>query len=32
MIEAARLVTGQPTAGDGYELRVIAAVVIGAAV
>jgi ribose transport system permease protein len=29
MIEAARLVTGQPTAGDGYELRVIAAVVIG---
>ncbi len=29
MIEAARLVTGHPTAGDGYELRVIAAVVIG---
>jgi len=29
MIEAARLVTGQPTAGDGYELRVFAAVVIG---
>ncbi len=29
MIEAARLVTGQPTAGEGYELRVIAAVVIG---
>jgi ribose transport system permease protein len=29
MIESARLVTGQPTAGDGYELRVIAAVVIG---
>jgi ribose transport system permease protein len=29
MIDAARLVTGQPTAGDGYELRVIAAVVIG---
>jgi len=29
MIEASRLVTGQPTAGDGYELRVIAAVVIG---
>jgi ribose transport system permease protein len=28
-IESARLVTGQPTAGDGYELRVIAAVVIG---
>jgi ribose transport system permease protein len=28
-IEAARLVTGQPTAGEGYELRVIAAVVIG---
>jgi ribose transport system permease protein len=29
MIEAARLVTGQPTAGEGYELRVVAAVVIG---
>jgi ribose transport system permease protein len=29
MIEAARVVTGQPTAGEGYELRVIAAVVIG---
>lgn len=29
MIEAARLVTGQPTAGVGYELNVIAAVVIG---
>ena len=29
MIDAARLVTGQPTAGEGYELRVIAAVVIG---
>ncbi len=29
MVEAARLVTGQPTAGEGYELRVIAAVVIG---
>jgi ribose transport system permease protein len=29
MIEAARLVTGHPTAGEGYELRVIAAVVIG---
>lgn len=28
-IESARLVTGQPTAGEGYELRVIAAVVIG---
>jgi ribose transport system permease protein len=28
-IEAARLVTGQPTSGEGYELRVIAAVVIG---
>src|SRR5260370_33717439 len=28
-IEAARLVTGQPTTGEGYELRVIAAVVIG---
>jgi ribose transport system permease protein len=29
MIESARLVTGQPTAGLGYELNVIAAVVIG---
>jgi len=29
MIESARLVTGQPTAGTGYELNVIAAVVIG---
>src|SRR5262249_21376493 len=29
MIEASRLVTVQPTAGEGYELRVIAAVVIG---
>lgn len=29
MIEASRLITGQPTAGEGYELRVIAAVVIG---
>lgn len=28
-IESARLVTGQPTAGEGYELRAIAAVVIG---
>ena len=28
-LESARLVTGQPTAGEGYELRVIAAVVIG---
>jgi ribose transport system permease protein len=28
-VEAARLVTGQPTSGEGYELRVIAAVVIG---
>jgi ribose transport system permease protein len=28
-IESARLVTGQPTAGEGYEMRVIAAVVIG---
>jgi ribose transport system permease protein len=28
-IESARLVTGPPTAGEGYELRVIAAVVIG---
>jgi len=31
MIEASRLVTGQPTAGTGYELSVIAAVVIGGA-
>ena len=29
MIEASRLMTGQPTAGQGYELLVIAAVVIG---
>ena len=29
MIEASRLMTGQPTAGVGYELQVIAAVVIG---
>ncbi len=29
MIEAARLMTGQPTAGEGYELKTIAAVVIG---
>lgn len=29
MIEASRLLTGQPTAGQGYELQVIAAVVIG---
>lgn len=29
MIEASRLMTGQPTAGTGYELQVIAAVVIG---
>jgi ribose transport system permease protein len=29
MIEASRLMTGQPTAGMGYELQVIAAVVIG---
>lgn len=28
-IESARLVTGQPTSGEGYELSVIAAVVIG---
>jgi ribose transport system permease protein len=28
-IESARLITGQPTTGEGYELRVIAAVVIG---
>jgi len=31
MVEASRLVTGQPTAGQGYELSVIAAVVIGGA-
>jgi ribose transport system permease protein len=31
MIEASRLMTGQPTAGQGYELSVIAAVVIGGA-
>jgi ribose transport system permease protein len=29
MIESSRLSTGQPTAGEGYELRAIAAVVIG---
>jgi ribose transport system permease protein len=29
MIEASRLSTGQPTAGQGYELQAIAAVVIG---
>lgn len=29
MIEASRLMTGQPTAGIGYELQAIAAVVIG---
>lgn len=29
MIEASRLMTGQPTAGQAYELQVIAAVVIG---
>lgn len=29
MIEASRLMTGQPTAGVGYELQAIAAVVIG---
>jgi ribose transport system permease protein len=29
MIESSRLMTGQPTAGQGYELQVIAAVVIG---
>jgi ribose transport system permease protein len=28
-IESARLITGQPTSGEGYELRVIASVVIG---
>ncbi len=31
MIEASRLMTGQPTAGLGYELQAIAAVVIGGA-
>lgn len=31
MIEFSRLMTGQPTAGQGYELSVIAAVVIGGA-
>lgn len=31
MIESSRLMTGQPTAGQGYELSVIAAVVIGGA-
>jgi ribose transport system permease protein len=31
MIEFSRLMTGQPTAGTGYELSVIAAVVIGGA-
>ena len=29
MIEASRLMIGQPTAGVGYELEAIAAVVIG---
>jgi ribose transport system permease protein len=29
MIEASRLMIGQPTAGQGYELQAIAAVVIG---
>src|SRR5438067_8454549 len=29
VIEASRLMTGQPTAGQGYELQAIAAVVIG---
>jgi ribose transport system permease protein len=29
MIEASRLMAGQPTAGQGYELQAIAAVVIG---
>jgi ribose transport system permease protein len=29
MIESSRLMTGQPTSGQGYELAVIAAVVIG---
>jgi ribose transport system permease protein len=28
-IEASRFMTGQPTAGQGYELQAIAAVVIG---
>ena len=31
MIEFSRLMTGQPTSGQGYELSVIAAVVIGGA-
>jgi ribose transport system permease protein len=29
MIEASRLMTGQPSGGNGYELQAIAAVVIG---
>jgi ribose/xylose/arabinose/galactoside ABC-type transport system permease subunit len=29
MIEVSRLMTGQPTGGQGYELTAIAAVVIG---
>ena len=29
MVECSRLMTGQPTAGQGYELQAIAAVVIG---
>src|SRR5260370_34960264 len=29
MIEASRLMSGQPTAGQGYELQAMAAVVIG---
>ena len=29
IIEASRLMTGQPAAGNGYELQAIAAVVIG---
>jgi ribose transport system permease protein len=29
MVEASRLLTGQPTSGQGYELQAIAAVVIG---
>jgi ribose transport system permease protein len=29
MVEASRLMTGQPTAGIGYELQALAAVVIG---
>jgi ribose transport system permease protein len=29
IIEASRLMTGQPTAGQGYELQAIAAVAIG---